>query len=218
MQIWIQTHIKHKITCRCCLQEVSVLWVFFLKLFIFQISTSPCIHTFNGCLSLPINQTGFPHSQVTHHDDLRDFKSAEEKEKKKHQQVDKKKSASVFWFLCSPHGARALLLTGSPHFVVEIVFSVQSGLFPEILQNKETLTDCTLFYVDECDVTLWLHLRELSDDTVLSYRRKNTHGCNSDRHEASTWMFSRKIINNLISEQLKPVSSSFIDCSEWFEA
>lgn len=28
-------------------------------------------------LSLPINQTGFPHSQVTHHDDLRDLKSAE---------------------------------------------------------------------------------------------------------------------------------------------
>lgn len=29
------------------------------------------------CPSLPINQTGFPHGQVAHYNDFRDFKSAE---------------------------------------------------------------------------------------------------------------------------------------------
>lgn len=35
------------------------------------------------CQSLPINQAGFPYSQVTHYDDFRDFKSAERNERRR---------------------------------------------------------------------------------------------------------------------------------------
>lgn len=41
------------------------------------------------------------------------------------------------WFPCSPHGAGALLLTGSLHFTVELVFSVESCLFLEVLRMKD---------------------------------------------------------------------------------
>lgn len=38
-------------------------------------------------LSLPINQAGFPDSQVAHNNDLGDFKSAEKTKQNKQQQV-----------------------------------------------------------------------------------------------------------------------------------
>lgn len=90
------------------------------------------------CLSLPINQTGFPHSQVTHYNDFRDFKSAERNKREEVNNNCQNKTPPLLrlWSLCSPHGAGALLLTGGLHFIVKILLCVQSRLFPEILKER----------------------------------------------------------------------------------
>lgn len=141
------------------------------------------------CLSLPINQTGFPHSQVTHNNDLRDLKSAEKNKRRnnKCQWTPHPESSGSDWFKGSPHSASALLLAGSLHFIVEIVFSVLSCLLLEILhgRKKKTLWGHVLLHkMRSCLHSKSFYLRELSNDTVPSNRRKNAHGWNSDWHEA----------------------------------
>lgn len=88
----------------------------------------------------PVNQTGFPHSQVAHHNHFGDFESA---------RCNKKEEATRKWvtkqtptvlqpggLTRSPHGAGSLLLTGDLHFVVKVLLPVQSRLSPVILRKR----------------------------------------------------------------------------------
>jgi len=58
---------------------------------------------------------------------------------------------------------------------VEIILSVESCLFPEGLKKSSFERLLTVLGQQPADNTDWFYLRELSDDSVPTNRRKNTH-------------------------------------------
>lgn len=153
-------------------------------------------------LSLPVDQAGFSHSQITHNDDLGDFKSDGEKRSNRFKNTffSFKRVISIN-VQVSPHSAGSLLLAGCPHFTAEILLNVDSRLFPKRLKRaggQRTVNSCCpwvkmsdwafitltqgqqevefFFLVSEPEPDDRFYLWELSDDSVPSNRRENTPG------------------------------------------
>lgn len=84
----------------------------------------------------------------------------------------------------SPDSAGALLLARSFDLVVEITCDVDSCFLSEGLQRHihlELLVKCVWNQQAE---RIGSYLRKMSDDSVPTDRRKNTHAGYSDRHGA----------------------------------
>lgn len=142
------------------------------------------VNKLRSTLSLPVYQAGFPHSQISHDDDLRDLEpDGEEATGQKVEQLQSRYATSTFWshptvpVRCSWQAILTLLLKSS--------FVWSDASFLKDWRKRVELRPFKLLEPEPADGADRFYLREPSDDSVPSDRRENTHGWYSDRHDGS---------------------------------